>query len=65
MNRGGAGICAVVLAGGRGTRLEQMADEGAALPDGIRIGVHPDEERARFTVTADGVALVTAPMLDS
>ncbi len=49
---------------GRSVVLRRViVDEGAVLPDGIRIGVHPDEDRARFTVTADGVTLVTARML--
>jgi glucose-1-phosphate adenylyltransferase len=40
-----------------------IVDEGCTLPDGIRIGVHADEDRARFTVTDKGVTLVTAGML--
>jgi glucose-1-phosphate adenylyltransferase len=40
-----------------------IVDESCVLPDGIKIGVYPDEDRARFTVTADGVTLVTPGML--
>jgi glucose-1-phosphate adenylyltransferase len=40
-----------------------IVDARCVLPDGIRIGVHPAEDRARFTVTDSGVTLVTAPML--
>jgi glucose-1-phosphate adenylyltransferase len=40
-----------------------IVDARCVLPDGIRIGVHPVEDRARFTVTDSGVTLVTASML--
>jgi glucose-1-phosphate adenylyltransferase len=40
-----------------------IVDERCALPDGIQIGVHPGEDRARFTVTEKGVTLVTPAML--
>lgn len=42
-----------------------IVDEHCVLPDGIKIGVWPDEDGARFTVTASGVTLVTAGMLSS
>jgi glucose-1-phosphate adenylyltransferase len=42
-----------------------IVDERCVLPDGIKIGVYPNEDRARFTVTEDGVTLVTARMLAS
>ncbi|MDE2627803.1 MAG: glucose-1-phosphate adenylyltransferase [Burkholderiales bacterium] len=49
---------------GRNVVLRRViVDEGCVLPDGIRIGIHPDEDRARFTVTDRGVTLVTARML--
>jgi glucose-1-phosphate adenylyltransferase len=57
----------VVLPGvtlGRQVVLRRViVDEGCVLPDGIRIGIHPGEDRARFTVTAEGITLVTARML--
>jgi glucose-1-phosphate adenylyltransferase len=40
-----------------------IVDAGCTLPDGIRIGVHADEDRARFHVTEQGVTLVSAEML--
>jgi glucose-1-phosphate adenylyltransferase len=40
-----------------------IIDKHCVLPDGIKIGVHPDEDRARFTVTEKGVTLVTPQML--
>lgn len=40
-----------------------IVDEGCVLPDGLRVGVSADEDRARFHVTAGGVTLVTAQML--
>ena len=33
------------------------------LPDGIKIGVYPAEDSARFTVTDSGLTLVTPDML--
>jgi len=40
-----------------------IVDEGCVLPDGLSVGVSADEDRARFHVTAGGVTLVTAQML--
>ncbi len=40
-----------------------IIDERCVLPDGIKIGVFPGEDRARFTVTEKGVTLVTPAML--
>ena len=49
---------------GRNVVLRRVVvDEGCELPDGIRIGLHPDEDRARFHVTEQGVTLVTAEKL--
>jgi glucose-1-phosphate adenylyltransferase len=57
----------VVLPGvtvGRQVVLQRVVvDEGCILPDGIGIGIHPGEDRARFNVTAEGITLVTARML--
>ncbi len=33
------------------------------LADGLRVGVDPAEDRARFTVTGQGITLVTPEML--
>jgi glucose-1-phosphate adenylyltransferase len=35
------------------------------LPDGLKVGVFPDEDRARFHVTERGVTLVTPQMLEA
>jgi glucose-1-phosphate adenylyltransferase len=40
-----------------------IVDAHCVLPDGIKIGVYPGEDRARFTVTASGLTLVTPAML--
>lgn len=40
-----------------------IVDKRCMLPDGIRIGLQPDEDRRRFTVTDRGVTLVTPEML--
>jgi glucose-1-phosphate adenylyltransferase len=50
---------------GRNVVLRRViVDEGCVLPDGIKVGVHPAEDRARFVVTERGVTLVTARMLE-
>ena len=40
-----------------------IVDTGCVLPDGIRVGVCASEDAARFTVTGQGVTLVTRAML--
>jgi glucose-1-phosphate adenylyltransferase len=40
-----------------------IVDNHCVLPDGIRIGVYPDQDRSRFMVSEKGVTLVTAAML--
>ena len=40
-----------------------IVDEGCVLPDGIRIGVDPAHDAARFAVSPGGVTVVTARML--
>ncbi len=40
-----------------------IIDSGCVLPDGIQIGVDPDHDRLRFTVSEGGVTLVTPAML--
>jgi glucose-1-phosphate adenylyltransferase len=54
-----------VTVGRRVVLRRVIVDEHCVLPDGIKIGVYPDEDRTRFTVTEDGVTLVTARMLSS
>jgi glucose-1-phosphate adenylyltransferase len=49
---------------GRNVLLRRaIVDEGCVLPDGLKVGVHPAEDRSRFFVTERGVTLVTARML--
>jgi glucose-1-phosphate adenylyltransferase len=40
-----------------------IIDEGAVVPDGMKIGVDPAQDRERFYVSENGVTLVTASML--
>jgi glucose-1-phosphate adenylyltransferase len=40
-----------------------IIDSHCVLPDGIHIGVDPSADRSRFTVSANGVTLVTPAML--
>jgi glucose-1-phosphate adenylyltransferase len=40
-----------------------IVDEGCVLPDGIRIGVDPAHDAARFELSPGGVVVVTARML--
>jgi len=42
-----------------------IVGEGCVLPDGIRIGMCPMEDRARFALTDKGVVVVTASMLEA
>jgi glucose-1-phosphate adenylyltransferase len=49
---------------GRNVALRRaIIDKRCVLPDGIRIGFCPEEDKARFTVTEKGVTLVTRDML--
>jgi glucose-1-phosphate adenylyltransferase len=49
---------------GRGVTLRRViVDEGCVIPDGFKAGVHPDEDKAHFHVTARGVTLITPEML--
>ena len=40
-----------------------IVDKHCVLPDGLKVGVFPAEDRARFTVTGKGVTLVTPERL--
>jgi glucose-1-phosphate adenylyltransferase len=49
---------------GRGAVLRRaIVDRRCRIPDGIRIGVDPPEDRKRFCVTERGVTLVVPEML--
>jgi glucose-1-phosphate adenylyltransferase len=51
---------------GSGCRIvKTIVDEDAAIPDGMTIGVDPEEDRRRFFVTREGVVLVTSDMLEA
>ncbi|GBG13049.1 glucose-1-phosphate adenylyltransferase [Novimethylophilus kurashikiensis] len=40
-----------------------VIDKGCKIPDGMQIGVNPDEDRKRFYVSEKGITLVTPDML--
>jgi len=40
-----------------------IVDKGVRIPDGMEIGVDPEEDRKRFHVTEKGITLVTPDML--
>ncbi|WP_295856440.1 glucose-1-phosphate adenylyltransferase [uncultured Xylophilus sp.] len=49
---------------GRGCRLRRVViDRGSVLPDGLVVGEDAAADAARFERTADGVVLITQPML--
>lgn len=41
-----------------------VIDKGTVIPDGMEIGVNPDEDRERFIVTDEGIVLVTPGMMN-
>jgi len=44
---------------GEGCRIHRaIVDEGVVIPPGIEIGVHPDEDARRFTISRTGIAVV-------
>jgi glucose-1-phosphate adenylyltransferase len=49
---------------GRGVVLRRaIIDKGCVLPDGLTVGVDPQQDRARFHVSPGGITLVTPNML--
>ena len=40
-----------------------IIDKHCLIPDGLKVGVDPVEDRTRYTVTERGVTLVTPEML--
>ncbi|WP_185984907.1 glucose-1-phosphate adenylyltransferase [Aureimonas mangrovi] len=50
---------------GRGARISRaVIDRGVHIPDGLVIGEDPELDAQRFRRTANGVCLVTKPMID-
>ena len=41
-----------------------VVDKGTVIPDGLEIGINPDEDRKRFLVTDEGITLVTPGMMN-
>jgi glucose-1-phosphate adenylyltransferase len=49
---------------GRGVTLRRtIVDKGCVLPDGLKVGIDPAKDRARFYVTERGVVLIGPQML--
>lgn len=49
---------------GRNVTLRRVViDKGAKIPEGMQIGVNPEEDRKRFYVSEKGITLVTPEML--
>ena len=50
---------------GRYVTLKRVVvDKGTRIPDGMEIGVNPEQDRKRFYVSENGITLVTPDMLD-
>ncbi|WP_102960013.1 glucose-1-phosphate adenylyltransferase [Mangrovicella endophytica] len=50
---------------GRGARIRNaVIDRGVQIPDGLVIGEDPELDAQRFRRTANGICLVTKPMID-
>ncbi|MBK9655958.1 MAG: glucose-1-phosphate adenylyltransferase [Rhodanobacteraceae bacterium] len=49
---------------GRNVTLRRViVDKGCVLPDGLKAGLDPDQDRKRFNVTERGIVLITPEML--
>jgi glucose-1-phosphate adenylyltransferase len=49
---------------GRYVTLKRVVvDKGTRIPDGMEIGVNPEQDKKRFYVTESGITLVTPDML--
>jgi glucose-1-phosphate adenylyltransferase len=49
---------------GRGVTLKRViVDKSCKIPDGLTVGIDPQEDRKRFHVSANGVTLITPDML--
>ncbi|HHY48718.1 MAG TPA: glucose-1-phosphate adenylyltransferase [Alphaproteobacteria bacterium] len=50
---------------GRGARLQRVVlDRGVSIPEGLVVGEDPEFDQQWFRRTADGVTLITQPMID-
>ena len=50
---------------GRGARLiNVVVDANVRIPAGLVVGEDPDVDAARFRRTANGICLITQPMID-
>jgi glucose-1-phosphate adenylyltransferase len=50
----------------RSARLKNVVvDRGVRIPEGLVVGEDPELDATRFTVTANGIALITQPMIDN
>ena len=50
---------------GRGARLTRVIlDRGVTIPPDMVVGEDPDEDKARFHVTAGGICLITPEMIE-
>jgi glucose-1-phosphate adenylyltransferase len=49
--------------GRRATLKKVVMDKNCRIPEGMVVGVNPEEDRRRFYVTEKGVTLITPEML--
>jgi glucose-1-phosphate adenylyltransferase len=50
---------------GRGARLTRaVLDRGVIIPPGMVVGEDPDEDKARFHLTPNGICLITPEMIE-
>ena len=40
-----------------------IVDKGCMVPDGLQVGVNPEEDKERFYVSEKGITLITPEML--
>ena len=52
-----------VLVGDHAILKRVIVDKGCKIPEGLEVGVNPDEDRKRFHVSPNGVTLITPEML--